>query len=1221
MNETLTNCPVNFDCVDTIGSFACVCRGRILDGDCIREGFVRYHIELTVIEPFNLSLCIQNSTAFAEFQTRFNESIQVVYAGDPSFVSVKINELRDGKNDKVIIDAYMTYRVPDSLNLLFEAVRNNSLPNFNVSNNELRVVVTGTCALSTCPANSTCQRLTRRTYTCPCEDGFYADGFICTELVNVNVQLTIAREFTTSLGNSSSQEFMDLQTYLRQALTRQFQDTPNFQDIKILRFRNGSTIVDFSVRYRRDPSQNVKVAVANTLYEKITKPGRIGNFTVEKAEIDGTPPSPQGLMATGVAVTSINVTWQQPDSFNVFGIKHYRTRLNPARGMNEKNITATMGTNNATFQNLLDNTSYAISVYAVNDDGVGDVAMITVTTNEDVNECSNSALFTCPEGLRCVNTLGSFRCICEGVLGSDGSCTRQGAVELNRFVLTVSRTFTPGLANKSSSDFREFQNEFRTSMEAVYNTRQFGFVQTVINELRAGSVIVDADVTFEQLGANGLSVLFTAVRNGMVGTFNVNSNALVVVITGTCNEITCHANSTCFTLSPTTVECRCLPGFYPNGVQCLEFVNVTIKITLDGEFTSDLNDNTSALFIELEGNLTRELRIRFQDTPNFQDVEILGFRNGSIIVDARIISRQGPQNAKVIVADTIEERLINGTLSGLPIQGVTVLGTPPPPQGLMVTGVAVTSINVTWQQPNSFNVFGIKNYQTRLNPERGMNEKVITATMGTNNAMFQNLLNSTSYAISVYAVNDDGVGDVAMITVTTNDINECNNSAFMCPEGLSCVNTLGSFRCICKGVVGSDGSCTRQGEVELNRIFLTVNRTFTPALANKSSSAFRMFQDEFRTSMAAVYNTRQFGYVQTVINELRNGSVIVDADVTFDQVGANGLSVLFTAVRNEMVGAFDVRSNALVIVITGTCNDITCHANSTCFTLSPTTVECRCLPGFYPNGRQCLELVNVTIKITLDGEFTSDLNDNTSALFIELAGNLTRELRDKFQDTPNFQDVEILRFRNGSIIVDVRIILRQSPQNAKVIVADSFIERLINGTLSGFPIQGATVAGPPPPPQDVTITHVGEKSITFTWQHRASFVAFGIKIYEIRSNPPLPGNALRNRTPEVATLSETFGGLESDTFYTINITAINDDGSAERLITAKTDDDSDDTTLIVVLVVVLSFVLIAIIMLVLFFRHRRRQKQVYQTSGGRRRPSINMDDHWRNQYDNAGQDI
>ena len=49
---------------------------------------------------------------------------------------------------------------------------------------------------------------------------------------------------------------------------------------------------------------------------------------------------------------------------------------------------------------------------------------------------------------------------------------------------------------------------------------------------RAGSVIVDADVTFDQVGANGLSVLFTAVRNETVGTFKVNSNALVVVITG-----------------------------------------------------------------------------------------------------------------------------------------------------------------------------------------------------------------------------------------------------------------------------------------------------------------------------------------------------------------------------------------------------------------------------------------------------------------------------------------------------------------------------------------------------------------------------------------------------------------------------------------------------------------------------------------------------------------
>ena len=57
------------------------------------------------------------------------------------------------------------------------------------------------------------------------------------------------------------------------------------------------------------------------------------------------------------------------------------------------------------------------------------------------------------------------------------------------------------------------------------------------------------------------------------------------------------------------------------------------------------------------------------------------------------------------------------------------------------------------------------------------------------------------------------------------------------------------------------------------------------------------------------------------------------------------------------------------------------------------------------------EFTVIQVEVALDKVFTDDLKNSSSEAYKELAENITAALREKFKDTPNFQDVRVLRFR------------------------------------------------------------------------------------------------------------------------------------------------------------------------------------------------------------------
>ncbi|XP_006903485.1 PREDICTED: mucin-3A-like, partial [Elephantulus edwardii] len=92
------------------------------------------------------------------------------------------------------------------------------------------------------------------------------------------------------------------------------------------------------------------------------------------------------------------------------------------------------------------------------------------------------------------------------------------------------------------------------------------------------------------------------------------------------------------------LENKCLNGGKWDGVKCIcpstfygslytVDAEVGMEVSVDKEFTPELNDNTSEAYMEFTTSFQNRMKEVYKNVPGFQKVEILGLRNGSIVVD------------------------------------------------------------------------------------------------------------------------------------------------------------------------------------------------------------------------------------------------------------------------------------------------------------------------------------------------------------------------------------------------------------------------------------------------------------------------------------------------------------------------------------------------------------------------------------------------------------
>ncbi|XP_008057198.2 mucin-3B-like, partial [Carlito syrichta] len=97
-------------------------------------------------------------------------------------------------------------------------------------------------------------------------------------------------------------------------------------------------------------------------------------------------------------------------------------------------------------------------------------------------------------------------------------------------------------------------------------------------------------------------------------------------------------------------------------------------------------------------------------------------------------------------------------------------------------------------------------------------------------------------------------------------------------------------------------------------------------------------------------------------------------------------------------------------------------------------LKCNCPSTFY--GSYCefaveqvdLDTVEaeVGMEVSVDQEFSEELNDNTSKVYQDFSNNFRDQMQKVYQNVQGFKDVEILSLRSGSIVVDYLVLLELS---------------------------------------------------------------------------------------------------------------------------------------------------------------------------------------------------
>ncbi|XP_042638904.1 mucin-3A [Orycteropus afer afer] len=86
----------------------------------------------------------------------------------------------------------------------------------------------------------------------------------------------------------------------------------------------------------------------------------------------------------------------------------------------------------------------------------------------------------------------------------------------------------------------------------------------------------------------------------------------------------------------------------------------------------------------------------------------------------------------------------------------------------------------------------------------------------------------------------------------------------------------------------------------------------------------------------------------------------------------------------------------------------------------------------FPKEQVALDTVDVEVgmEVSVDQEFSPDLNDNTSQAYRDFSTTFQNQIQKIYQNVKGFQGVEILTLRNGSIVVDYLVLLELpfSPQ-------------------------------------------------------------------------------------------------------------------------------------------------------------------------------------------------
>ncbi|XP_020619347.1 angiopoietin-1 receptor-like isoform X3 [Orbicella faveolata] len=183
-------------------------------------------------------------------------------------------------------------------------------------------------------------------------------------------------------------------------------------------------------------------------------------------------------------------------------------------------------------------------------------------------------------------------------------------------------------------------------------------------------------------------------------------------------------------------------------------------------------------------------------------------------------------------------------------------------------------------------------------------------------------------------------------------------------------------------------------------------------------------------------------------------------------------------------------------------------------------------------------------------------------------------------------DVEILRFSNGSVEADIRVL---AIMNKNTTDKGEAIDQLISGLdfsmAKGLNVMAIVVLEKPPPPEDLTVTNVQTRYIVFAWDQPKHGSFYQIHNYTIERKASVSENFTVVKTLPYDQTRMTLKDLEPSTEYTIRLSSNNRYGRSDGvLLTEGTLPDRFFRNLILIIVLPLTLAALFIVVVCLKFR-------------------------------------
>ncbi|XP_068713935.1 angiopoietin-1 receptor-like [Montipora foliosa] len=197
----------------------------------------------------------------------------------------------------------------------------------------------------------------------------------------------------------------------------------------------------------------------------------------------------------------------------------------------------------------------------------------------------------------------------------------------------------------------------------------------------------------------------------------------------------------------------------------------------------------------------------------------------------------------------------------------------------------------------------------------------------------------------------------------------------------------------------------------------------------------------------------------------------------------------------------------------------------------------------------------MVIKV-LNYQYTPQLQNKSSKIFIETAENFTAEMDIVYKNTPGYVRTEVLNFTKGSVKVDFRVIIiivATDPKNESTITdkkaetGQTIIRKAKTGVVERLKVSpDVEVKVPPPDPRDVEIFDLKSDELSVRWIPPEDLKAFNVYEYKVQHRRFQMKDVSTNDIPaseERDKYSYRIQNLEPETTYMISVAAVNKYGS------------------------------------------------------------------------------